>query len=134
MTRRTAGRSEVRSRVWRTAVVCAAFVVTGGPVAFAQDAAGDPLVASGEPPVVASAEPVVETGTVDGATVAVGLPPVPPPVVAVDTPPVPVAPAADQVGRPPLPNLPDTGDDAADTVAASIAGTIAALAGDAWRN
>ena len=133
MTRRTAGRSVVRSRVWRAAAICAAFVATGGPVAFAQDAAGDALVASGEPPVVATAEPV-ETGTVDGATVAVGLPPVPPPVVAVDTPPVPVVPAAGQTGRPPLPNLPNTGDDAADEVAASIAGTVAGLAGDAWRD
>lgn len=126
MTRRTAGRPEKRSRVWRISVVSAAFVVTGGPVAFAQEA--DVIVASGEPPVVATAEPVEETGTVDGATVAVGLPPVPT-VVEVGVPPVPVA---------PLPFLPDTGDgggaDDGVDVAASIAGTIAGIAGDAWRD
>jgi hypothetical protein len=124
----------MRMRVWRITAVSAAFVVTGGPAAFAQDATGDPLVASGEPPVVATAEPVVETGTVDGATVAVGLPPVPPPAVDVGTPPVPPASAAEQVGRPPLPNLPDTGDADAAEVAASIAGTVAAIAGDAWQD
>lgn len=125
----------MRIRVWRIAAVSAAFVVAGGPAAFAQDAAGDPLVASGEPPVVATAEPVVETGTVDGATVAVGLPPVPPAasdvVVEVGTPPVP---AAEAVSRPPLPNLPDTGDADAAEVASAIAGTVAAIAADAWRD
>jgi hypothetical protein len=124
----------MRMRVWRITAVSAAFVAAGGPAAFAQDAAGDALVASGEPPVVATAEAVVETGTVDGSTVAVGLPPVPPAAVDVGTPPVPPAPAAEAVSRPPLPNLPDTGDADAAEVAASIAGTVAAIAADAWRD
>lgn len=115
----------MRSRVWRVATVSAALVAAGGPVAVAQEA--DVIVASGEPPVVATAEPVIETGTVDGATVAVGLPPVPPAAVEVGLAPVPPA---------PLPYLPDTGDGGDDTVevAASIAGTIAGIAGAAWRD
>lgn len=55
-------------------------------------------------PVVASAEPVA-TGEVDGQTVAVAAPPVPPPTaeVAVGLPPVPPTTAEVAVGLPPVP-------------------------------
>jgi hypothetical protein len=113
----------MRARVWRITVISAALVATGGPVAFAQDAAGDPA-GSGEPPVtetvpgdsstVGADDAGVATGTVDTATVAVGLPPVPPVnddagvAVAVGLPPVPPAEVAVAVavGLPPVPPEP----------------------------
>jgi hypothetical protein len=93
MARRAAGGGKT-SRAWRTSALTVAAVAT-----FASGLAGTAHADDSAPPST------VPTGELDGAVVAVDLPPVPPTtvVVAVDEPPVPPTSVVVAVDEPPVP-------------------------------
>ena len=92
-----------RGRVWRAVAVGVTLAATGAC------ALGGTIAHADEPPVVPDAS--VPTGEIDGAIVAVGMPPVPPTTieVAVGEPPVPPTSIEVAVGEPPVPpvTIPD---------------------------
>ena len=91
-----------RGRVWRAAAGVSLLAATCYGVTGAVAHADEPPTAP---------ETTVATGEIDGAVVAVGLPPVPPTsvVVEVGEPPVPPATVVVEVGEPPVPpvTIPD---------------------------
>ena len=118
MARREAN-SGMRSRAWRASAVTVAAVAT-----FACGLAS--TVAHADEPTAPPTDSTVPTGEVDGAIVAVDVPPVPPTTieVAVDEPPVPPTSVVVAVDEPPVP--PVTMPDAEPIVASHAAAPLPA--------
>ena len=123
--------------MWRAVAVGVTLAATGAC------ALGGTIAHADEPPVVPDAS--VPTGEIDGAIVAVGMPPVPPTTieVAVGEPPVPPTSIEVAVGEPPVPpvtipdavppvdgsgtetpSLPETGSSTATAIVAGAAASV----------